>query len=105
MVHYIALYKLHPDITDDQLETMIRSSRSQLLKIPEVLNLCSGKRIEEDSEWPFFIAIDFESLDKMVHYLVHPTYIRFKNEVLRPWTTQRLELRYETDPGKNTKYS
>jgi hypothetical protein len=105
MVHYIALYKLRADVTDDQLEMIIRTSRSKLLKIPEVLTLRSGKRIEADSEWPFFIAIDFESLDKMVHYLVHPIYIRFKNEVLRQWTTQRLELRYETDPGKNTKYS
>lgn len=105
MVHYIALFKLRPDITDDDLETMVRMSRSQLLKVPEVLNLLSGKRIEPDSEWPFFIAIDFESLDKMAQYLVNPIYIRFKNEVLRTWTTQRLELRYETDPGKNTKYS
>lgn len=105
MVHYIALYKLRPDITDEELETMVRSSRSQLLKVPEVLSLLSGKRIEQDSEWPFFIAIDFESLDKMAQYLVNPIYIRFKNEVLRTWTTQRLELRYETDPGKNTKYS
>lgn len=105
MVHYIALYKLQADVTEDQLESMLRTCRAQLLKIPEVLNLRCGKRIERDSEWPFFIAIDFESLDKMVHYLVSPVYIRFKNEVLRPLTTQRLELRYETDPGKDTKFS
>jgi len=105
MVHYIALYKLRSSVTDEELETMIRASRSQLLKIPEVLHLRSGKRIEEDSEWPFFIAIDFESLDKMVHYLVDPVYIRFRDEILRPFTTQRLELRYETDPAKDTRYS
>lgn len=105
MVHYIALYKLREAISEEELETLIRASRSQLLKIPEVLHLHSGKRIEPESEWPFFIAIDFESLDKMAQFLVDPIYIRFKNEALRPWTTQRLELRYETDPGKNTRYS
>tara|TARA_R110002096_G_scaffold16106_11_gene55022 strand:+ start:8771 stop:9088 length:318 start_codon:yes stop_codon:yes gene_type:complete len=105
MVHYIALYKLKPDVSDEQLEDMIRSSRSQLLKIPEVLNISSGKRITEDTMWPFYVAIDFESLDKMEMYQDDPIYIKFKEEVVKPYTTSTQELLYEMEPGKDVKYS
>lgn len=105
MVHHIALYKLRSDVSDDQLEDMIRSTRSQLLKIPEVLHIASGKKIKRDCEWPFFVAIDFESLDKMAMYHDDPVYIKFKEEVIRPFTRDSLELYYEMEPGKDTKYS
>ena len=105
MVHYIALYKLRADVSDDQLEEMIRATRSQLLKIQEVLHIASGKKINRDGEWPFFVSIDFESLDKMTMCQEDPIYIKFKEEVIRPYTRDALELQYETDPGKDTKYS
>ena len=105
MVHYIALYKLKSDVDDEQLEEMIRSSRSQLLKIPEVLHISSGKRIEDKNPWPFYVAIDFENLDKMNMYLDDPIYIKFKEEVVKPYTIKAEELHYETEPGKDTKYS
>ena len=52
-----------------------------------------------------FVAIDVESTDKLRMCLDDPVYIKFKEEVIRPFTTQCLELRYETDPGKDLKYS
>src|SRR5215472_7474834 len=64
MVHHIALYKLKPEVTPARVEEMMMNTRMQLLKIPEVLSIKCGKRIEPEMEWPFFIAIDFESMDK-----------------------------------------
>jgi hypothetical protein len=105
MVYFLTLYQLKPTVTDEKLEEMIRSSRSQLLKISEVLHLQTGRTIRPGAEWPFFVAIDVESTDKLRMCLDDPVYIKFKEEVIRPFTTQCLELRYETDPGKDLKYS
>lgn len=105
MVYFLTLYQLKPTVTDEKLEEMIRSSRSQLLKIPEVLHLQTGRTIRPDAEWPFFVAIDVDSTDRLRMCLEDPIYIKFKEEVIRPYTTECLELRYETDPGKDLKYS
>jgi hypothetical protein len=105
MVHYVALFKLKPKISDEVLDTMIRSSRSQLLRIPEALNVRSGKRINKDCEWPFFLAIDFENLERLEMFKDDPLSIKFQHEVIRPNTTKTLEMVYEMEPGKDPKYS
>ena len=64
MVHHIVLYKLKPEVTPARVEEMMMNTRMQLLKIPEVLSIKCGKRIDPEMPWPFFIAIDFESMDK-----------------------------------------
>ncbi|MEQ1843806.1 MAG: Dabb family protein, partial [Verrucomicrobiales bacterium] len=88
MVHFLTLYQLKPTVTDEKLEEMIRSSRSQLLRISEVLYLQTGRTIRPEAEWPFFVAIDVESSDKLRMCLDDPVYIKFKEEVIRPFTTQ-----------------
>ena len=105
MVHHIALYKLRPDVTPEVLEEMIRKTRSLLLKIPEVLSVRSGKKIDPHSEWPFFISLDFESLNKQSMFRDDPIYLKFLEEIVRAHTTDRLLLDYETDPGRDVKYS
>jgi len=105
MVYYVCLYKLKPDVSAETLENMIRASRSQLLRVPEVLHIRSGQKIDADGEWPFFVAIEFDSMDKMKMGQQDPIYIKFKEEVIRPYTTDSMELRYETEPGKDPKYS
>ncbi|MBU6301200.1 MAG: Dabb family protein [Verrucomicrobia bacterium] len=105
MVYFLALYKLHPSVTEEKLEEMIRSSRSQLLRIPEVLHLQTGRSIPSDAEWPFFVAISVESVERLRMCLEDPFFIKFKEEVIRPFTTECMDLRYEMEPGKNLKYS
>ena len=67
MVHHIVLYRLKPEVTPARVEEMMMNARMQLLKIPEVLSIKCGKRIDPEIDWPFFIAIDFESMDKYLH--------------------------------------
>ena len=76
------------------------NARMQLLKIPEVLSIKCGKRIEEEMNWPFFIAIDFESMDKYAIFREDPIYVKFMEEVIKPNTEQSLALDFEMDPGK-----
>lgn len=105
MVHHIALYKLRAEVTGEKLEHMIRETRMQLLKIPEVLNVRCGKLIDPSGEWPFFVSLDFESMDKRSVYLEDPIRIKYMEEIIRPNTTAGLVLDYEMEPFKDVKYS
>ncbi len=105
MVHHIALYQLKPEVTPEKLEEMIRATRSQLLKIQEVLNIRSGKKIDPHSQWDFFVSLDVESMDKLAMCKDDPVYVKFVEEVIKPHTREGLILDYEMEPGKNIKYS
>jgi hypothetical protein len=105
MVHHVALYKLQPDVAPETLDDMMRRTRSLLLKIPEVLAVRCGKRIDPESEFPFFVALDFDSLAKQAMFRDDPVYLKFLLDVVEPHTTECMAFDYEMEPGKNVKYS
>lgn len=105
MVHHIVLYKLNSDVTPAGVEAMMMNARMQLLKIPEVLSIKCGKRIDPELDWPFFIAIDFESMDKYAIFREDPIYVKFVEEVVKPNTEDSLVLDFEMDPGKDVQFS
>ena len=105
MVHRITLFKLKPDITPAKLEQMMMTTRMSLLKIPEILSVKCGKAIDPKAEWPFFIALEFESLEKLAMTEDDAIYMKFAADVVKPHTADRLTLDYEMEPGKNIKYS
>src|SRR5437763_3430799 len=100
MVHHIVLFKLKPEVTLARIEEMMMNTRMQLLKIPEVLSIKCGKRIDPELPWPFFIAIDFESMDKYEIYREDPIQVKFMEEVIKKNTADSLDLDIEMDPGK-----
>jgi hypothetical protein len=105
MVHHITLYKLKPEVTPARIEEMMMNARMQLLKITEVLSIKCGKRIESEMPWPFFIAIDFESMDRYEIFREDPIHVKFMEEVIKPNTADSLPLFFEMDPGKDVRFS
>ncbi len=105
MVHTVTLYKLQPEITPAKLEQLMFSTRMTLLKIPEILSVKCGKNIDTKSEWPFFIALDFESMEKKAMVHEDAIYMKFIADVIKPNTLVALSLDYEMEPGKSVKYS
>ena len=105
MVHHIDLFKLKPGVTPARVEEMMMNTRMMLLKIPEVLSIKCGKRIDAELEWPFFIAIDFESMDKFGIFKEDPIHVKFVEEVIKPNTAESLSLDFEMDPGKDVRFS
>lgn len=83
----------------------MRMTRAQLLRIPEVLAVKCGKRIDPENEWPFFIALDFENMETLEFYHDHPLYLKFINGVIGPNVADQLILDFETEPGKDVTYS
>lgn len=105
MVHHVALYKLKPDLPPGTVDEMMRRARSLLLKIPEVLSVRAGRRIEDSGEWPFIVSLDFESRAKQAMFRDDPVYLKFLEEVIKPFTAACMLMDYELEPGKNVKYS
>ncbi len=105
MIHHIVLYKLKPEVTPARVEEMMMNARMQLLKIPEVLSIKCGKRVDPELPWPFFIAIDFESMDKYAIFREDPVHVKFMEEVIKPNTADSLTLDFEMDPGKDVRFS
>ena len=81
------------------------NARMQLLKIPEVQTIKCGKRIDPEMPWPFFIAIDFESMDKFAMFREDPIFVKFNEEVIKPNISDSLNLDFEMDPGKDVRFS
>ena len=105
MVHYIALFQLKKGVTEEEIEEMIRISRSCLHRMNEAHNFRSGRSIKPENEFEFFISADFESTDKLAMFLEDPNYRKFSTLVVEEKTTSQREFLYETEPGKNPKYS
>lgn len=105
MIHHLVLFKVKPEVDEEKIEWMMRETRIQLLKIPEVLNLRCGKRIYDEMEWPFFLAVEIENTEKLAMYMSDPNHIKFVETVIKPNITERLALDYETEPGKDIRYS
>jgi hypothetical protein len=105
MVHHIVLFKLKADVSPADVEDMMMNTRMMLLKIPEVLSIKCGKRINQDMPWPFFIAIDFESMDKYGIYREDPIHVKFMEDIIKPNTAESLTLDFEMDPGKDVRFS
>lgn len=105
MIHHLVLFKLKPSVDDETIEWMMRETRIQLLKIPEVNSVRCGKKIDPDLEWPYFLAVEIESLEKLKLYREDPIHLKFVEEVIKPHVTDRLALDHEMEPGKNVRYS
>ena len=105
MVHHVSLFKLKPEVTPDQLEAMMMTTRMTLLKIPEILSVKCGKNIDPKTEWKFFVALDFESLEKMAMTEEDAIYMKFIADVIRGNTTEKVAYNFEMEPGKNVKFS
>src|ERR1700746_127085 len=105
MVHHIVLYKLNSNVTPAGVGAMMMKAPMPHLKNPQVLSIKCGKRIDQELDWPFLIAIDFESMDKYAIFREDPIYVKFVEEVIKPNTEDSLALDFEMDPGKDVRFS
>lgn len=105
MIYHTAFFKLQPSVTSAGLEELIRTTRSQLLKIPETLSVRSGKNVDDEGEWPFFYSVEVETMAKLRIFLQDANYRKFIDTIVAPQTSAKFELDYELDPSRDTKYS
>jgi hypothetical protein len=100
MIYHLVLFKLKPEVDEAKVEWMMRETRMQLLRIPEVLSIRCGRRVDASLEWPFFLSVELDSPEKLTLYLEDPNHVKFVEEVIKPNIAERLALDYEMEPGK-----
>ncbi len=105
MVYHIVFFKFNPDVDDEKVEDIMRQTRIQLLKIQVVLSVKCGKRILPDCEWPFFLSVELESMEKLAIYRDDPMHIKYVGDVVKPFVSDRLAMDFEMEPGKDVRYS
>lgn len=105
MISHIAFYKTKPEVDPEALENMVRTTRSLLLKIPEILSVRSGRNTDEESEWPFFFSVEVANKAKLEMMKDDALYMKFMETVIRPHTTGEFAFNFETDPSQDLRYS
>jgi hypothetical protein len=105
MVLEVLLYKLRPEVEPDAVDELMRRARSQLLRIPQVLSVRAGKEIAPFSEWPFAVALEFDTRAKQAIAHDDPVWLKFTHDTMGPHVREHLSLQYELEPGRNVKYS
>ena len=103
MIYHLVLFKLKPEVDEQKIEWMMRETRIQLLRIPEVLSMRCGKRLDAREEWRFFLSVELDSSDKLPLYMEDPNHVKFVEEVIKPNIAERLALDYEMEPGKKAR--
>jgi len=105
MVEHLVLFKLRSDAPAETVEEMMRATRMQLLKIPEVNIVKCGKKIDPEAEWDFFLSVQVDTMAHLASYAAHPIHVKFVEETIKPNVVARLALDYEMEPGKDVRYS
>jgi hypothetical protein len=105
MIHRIVFVQLKPEVSPTDLEELVRVSRGLLLKIPEVLNVRSGRNLDPESPWDFFFALETDTLEKLRVTLDDSFYLKLMERVVKPVAIDQFALNYELDPSRDLKYS
>ncbi|MBC8094342.1 MAG: Dabb family protein [Akkermansiaceae bacterium] len=105
MIHHVVYFQLKPEVDAAVMEELVRTSRSLLLKIPEVLSVRSGRNVDHQSQWQFYFSIEVDSLEKLRVSLDDSFYFKFVEKHIRPNTISEFAMDFELDPSKNLKYS
>lgn len=106
MVHHLMLFKLKPEVTPEQMESFLVESRIRLLKIPEVINLRCGKKIDvKKNPHDLFVSMDFENLAKARIARESAIWIKYEKQVIEPLVASLSSFDFEMDPGKNVAFS
>jgi hypothetical protein len=105
MIHHVVYYQTKPEVDAAGIEELVRSSRSLLLKIPEVLSVRSGRNLDVTSQWSFFVAIEVNSMEKLRITCDDPYFIKLEEKHIKPLILASFSLNFELDPSKDMKYS
>jgi Stress responsive A/B Barrel Domain len=105
MIHHVVYFQLKPGVDKATVEELVRTSRSLLLKIPEVLGVRSGRNLDPESQWQFYFSIEVDSLEKLRITLDDPFHLKLMERIIRPNTSGEFSMDYELDPSKDLKYS
>lgn len=105
MIHHVVYIQLKPEVDKAMMEELVRTSRSLLLKIPEVLGVRSGRNLDPTSQWQFFFSIEVDSREKLRITEDDPYHLKLMEKYLKPNMVSHFIMDYELHPSRDLKYS
>lgn len=105
MLNHVLLAKLKDGLPKEAVEELMVESRIRLLKIPEVMNLRCGKKIDPSAPYDFFISMDVENTGKLKVVQQSAIYLQFRHQVFDSKVESSLQSNFEMEPGKDIRYS
>ncbi|MES2996328.1 MAG: Dabb family protein [Verrucomicrobiota bacterium] len=105
MIHHVVFYELLPQTEPGEVEEILRTSRTLLLRIPEVLGVKSGRNLDSSSQWEIFVSFEVDSREKLRVISENPFYLKFTEHVVGPRRIAESAMSFEMDPAKDLKYS
>ncbi len=106
MVHHVKLIHFKPGTTPEQVESFLVESRIRLLKIPEVMNLRCGKKIDvKGNPYDVVVTIEFENMAKLNIAHDSDVYVKYEKQILDTFVAKSTTLNFEMEPGKDVNYS
>jgi hypothetical protein len=97
MLTHIVLYKLKPGVTEEQVGTLLRQARTILPRIPGAMNIRAGTSIYHDDPYQCALVMYFDNVEALDKYRVHPTHVKFLEEVVKPLVDEVRRLDYVDD--------
>jgi hypothetical protein len=105
MIAYLSVFSLQPQVTPERLEELMASTRVQLLRVPEILAVKTGKRVQPEDPFSWFVYFEVESMDKLRICQDDPHYIKFRQDVVKPNIECEQATAFEMEPRKEARYS
>lgn len=94
MILHLVLFKLKPEVDAAKLDEMVAATRRELARISTVLSVKAGANVDPESDWPFFLVVEVESMEDLALYRDDPIHVDYVNAVIKPFTSERLGLDY-----------
>ena len=96
MVCRIVLYRMKAGASPEDEDRLVREARSQLSRLPGVMNLKAGRCIDPAGQgYSVALVIDFADQAAFDAYFVHPEHRRFIQQVAEPLVSETLRLKFE----------
>ncbi len=105
MILHLVLCQLQPGVPPEAVEAVLRQTRTQLLKIPEVKIIRCGQRIGPAEDWGIFFSLEFENTEKLALFQANPIAQKHRDDVLLPYVRAKSEFTFELEPGKDPRFS
>lgn len=105
MIHHVVYFELLAGADQTVMEDLVRTSRTLLLKIPEVLAVSSGRNLDPDSQWQFYFSFEVDSREKLRIILDDAYHLKLMEKVIKPHIRTHFSMDYELDPARDLKYS
>ncbi len=94
MIRHIVMFNLKDTLSDMQEKDILREAKN-LGRIANVKNLIVGKNIERQSNYNYLLCVDFDNLQELKAYQVHPNHIDYTKKKFKPSLSDKMVIDFD----------